>query len=81
MPLEGLTNPRLKGACTREEFKREYISYIILLHKEVKITRDKRFLVDDRVDRDGIISHLYEKYLEAYKYDEDDYNKWLERKD
>ena len=80
MTLEGIHNPRLKGAYTREEFKKSYMSYIIAFSKKIAITKDREFLVDDKVDRDSIISYLYNEYLEAYKYDEDDYKEWLERR-
>ncbi len=68
MPLEGKVNPRLKGALTRNEFILAYNSY---LNTELLILGSKFFDVDK----------YYNHYLEAYKYDEDKYNKWLERKD
>ena len=67
MPLEGIPNPRLKGACTRQEFKKDFIFYIKLLEKKLSNTNDKEFLVDGKVDRDSIISYLYQEYLNSYK--------------
>ena len=83
MTLEGLTNPRLKGALTRQEFKVAYSKHILFKFSIIKFTprniKDREFLVDGKVNKDNVISYLYNEYLEAYKYDEVEYKKWLER--
>ena len=68
MTLEGKVNPRLKGALTRSEFILTYTRYLWI---EQHILGSRFFDVDK----------YYNHYLEAYKYDEDNYKKWLERKD
>ena len=68
MTREGKVNPRLKGALDKWEFAEEYYEYI-------RGVDDNPFLFPSLVDT------LYNEYLEAYKYDEGDYKKWLERRD
>ena len=67
MKLEGKVNPRLKGALTRSEFILTYNRY---LWKEQHILGSRFFDVDK----------YYNHYLESYKYDEENYKIWLERK-
>ena len=68
MPREGKTNRMTKGALTRSEFILTYNRY---LWKEQHILGSRFFDVDK----------YYNHYLEAYKYDEEAYKEWLERKD
>ena len=71
MTLEGKVNPRLKGALTREEFLEQYSKFI----KSVKpIIEEGSFYKIYNID------DLYNHYLEAYKYDEEAYKEWLERR-
>ena len=65
MPLEGKVNPRLKGALTRDEFIEQYARYLTLFYINSWVDASKNWHYD----------FLYNEYLEAYKYDEDEYNK------
>ena len=67
MPREGKTNPRLKGALTKDEFLEQYSKFI----KGFYYTYGNFNSIDE----------LYNGYLETYKYgSKEEVNKWLERK-
>ena len=70
MTLEGKVNPRLKGALTKDEFLEQYSKFI----------KGFYYNIIDREFHNKSIDDLYNHYLESYKYDEENYKIWLERR-